>query len=100
MDQLTLDCIAARKAGMTYGKWKALQPRIEVVMPKQEEKKPKPEVREPMPIRECKHCGKEFATDNGAKRYCCYECYYDAGQIRNKENYWRKKERMMADGMV
>mgnify|MGYP003292499149 CR=1 FL=1 len=96
MDQLTQDCIAARKAGMSYGKWKALQPRVEVVMPKQEE----PEAKKELPKRVCLYCGKEFATGHGTKRYCGYDCYYEAGKIRQRESHWRKKERMMANGNV
>ena len=98
MDQLTLDCIAARKAGMTYGKWKALQPRVEVVIHQEEEKKP--EIKGGMSIRECKYCGKAFSTANGQMYYCDYDCYYEAARIRNKERYRMKKERMMADGKV
>ena len=98
MDQLTQDCIAARKAGMTYGKWKALQPRVEVVMPKQEEKKPV--AKKELPKRVCRYCGKEFTGDNGNSLYCGYDCSYEAQKVRQKANYKRKKEGMMAVGKI
>ena len=91
MDQLTRDCIAARKAGMTYGKWKSLQPHIEVEKPAQEDLVPK---------RVCRHCGKEFTVEKGRRYYCDYDCYYEAGKVRIMANYRKKRERMKANGNV
>ena len=93
MDQLTLDCIAARKAGMSYGRWKALQPRVEVVMPKQE-------VKEYAPKRVCKYCGKEFEVTHNSMLYCDSACKYESNKAQFRAKYWMKKERMMADGKV
>ena len=100
VDQLTQDYIAARKAGMTYGKWKALHyvPPVEVEIPKKGEMKP--EVRDDLPKRACRYCGKEFNAACSQKLYCNHDCYYEAGKIRSKAYYLRKKERMMASGKV
>ena len=97
MDQLTLDCIAARKAGMTYGKWKALQPRVEVVMPEQEVEEP--EVEKGIPKQLCRTCGKEI-VGHANRRYCNDDCRYEEIKRRSLAYYLRKKERMMANGKV
>ena len=98
MDQLTLDCIAAQKAGMTYGKWKALHyvPPAEIEIPQKEE----PEADEEAPKRLCRYCGKEFTVTHSLKLYCDSTCKYEAFKISQNERYHRKKERMMADGKV
>lgn len=100
MDQLTLDCIAAQKAGMTYGKWKALQPRVEVVMPEQEElPEEEPDVKKEPPKRLCKACGK-VVTGHGCRRYCDDACAYEGVKARTRAYYKRKMERMKANGQV
>lgn len=94
MDQLTLDCIAAQKAGMTYGKWKALNyvpPAVEI---------PKEEVIQDVPKRVCKHCGKEFIVSHGSMLYCDSTCKYEVAKANQRAKYWIKKERMMADGKI
>ena len=100
MDQLTLDCIAARKAGMTYGKWKALHyvPPVEVEIPKYGVK-PEPEIEVEPPKQVCRYCGKEFKGHIN-RRHCDDACKYEAFKVSQNERYHRKKERMMADGKV
>ena len=77
MDRLAMNAMLAMKAGMSYGKWKALQP---AVVP---EKKELPEG-----WRLCPGCGKEF-TGRKNKKYCCKECqvedYHKRISKTNKE---------------
>ena len=73
MDQLTKDAVAARKAGMTYGKYMAT-------------KNPTVIVREPEGYKHtCLFCGKEFYIKHKKlRKYCsdlCREQYY---QTKNK----------------
>lgn len=98
MDQLTMDSIAAQKAGMSYGKWKALQPRTEAVRPVVKV----PEEPEDM---KCVVCGKEipitYIGSGGHNRICCSDaCSYERMKERNRLYYHRKKERMMAGGKI
>ena len=101
VDQLTQDCIAARKAGMTYGKWKAMHyvPPVEVEIPKQEVK-PEPKVKKEAPKRVCRYCGKEFVVGHRQMWHCSEDCSYESQKARQKAKYWMKKERMMADGKI
>ncbi len=65
---------------MSYGKWKALQPPIEVELPKTE------------PQRPCGICGKEIRPEvNGNAKYCSPECYQQAHNAKNRERYLRQK---------
>ena len=91
MDRLTLDCIAAQKAGMTYGKWKALHPHTsEAVATKTPTKC----------ARLCSVCGMEIPSSYHGKLYCGEECAYEAKLARTREYNLRRKERMMANGNV
>ena len=86
MDNLTMDCIAAQKAGMSYGKWKALHPTTLVDIPIK--------VKSP-----CRICGGEMPEDaRKGTLYCGPKCVAEADNRRHKERYRIKKERMMADG--
>ena len=90
MDQLTLDCIAARKAGMTYGKWKALQPvgAPVAVVEIEPEEVPK------RAVRTCKNCGREVpAIMHGSVKYCSIDCKYEIIRIKQRDYYRRKRER-------
>ena len=64
MDQLTKDCIEAQKAGMSYGKWKAMQPPRE--KPKQKEEKPS--------NKRCRVCGTAIPMTSKRMVYCSDEC--------------------------
>ena len=96
LDQLTMDSIAAQKAGMSYGMWKALHPNTKVVENNQAE------VAVPQgELRYCLNCGEQispYAHRNSL--YCCPECAYAAKRARAIEHYHTKKERMMAIGKV
>ena len=61
MDRLARNAMLARQAGMSYGKWKALQPRIPV------------EKMAPENWIECEWCGKPFRP-RGGKRFCDLDC--------------------------
>ena len=68
---------------MSYGKWKALQPRVEI------------EVDVYKPRRPCRICGTDIPPEvNGNAIYCSHECYQEGYRIKSKERYLKKK--MMA----
>ena len=90
MDRLAKNAMKAMKAGMSYGKWKALQP----VVPAEE--KPLPEG-----WLNCERCGKPFKKRGGTKRFCNDECRSVA--YRDKHNaymqqYREKKNKEAKDG--
>ena len=76
-DKLAQDAKAAREAGMTYGKWKAMQSPVNVV-PSSKRKGIK---------KICLHCGKEFyQTSAIEKKYCDENCrnYYYQNRVREE----------------
>lgn len=82
MDNLTRDAVAAKKAGMTYGQWKAMQ-------------EPAPIVPAPrgVVIKTCEFCGTEFRYRNNRQRkYCSDEC-------KIKMNYLQMRAKKMAAAM-
>ena len=62
MDRLAMNAMLARKANMSYGKWKAMQEPVKV------KEAPIPEG-----WQKCEHCGKPFKPANG-KRFCDIAC--------------------------
>lgn len=81
MDRLARNAMLAKQAGMSYGKWKALQPIVKV------EEKSVPEG-----WRKCEHCGEPFKGKSG-KRFCDVYCRQKAYEPRAKEiqlEYMRK----------
>lgn len=86
-----MEAIAARKAGMSYGKYKATHPgtyltSVEIEPPNP----PKPE-----PVRRsCARCGKMFEVDaHKRKRYCSMEC---ADATAKERDLGRQRERRAA----
>ena len=83
MDELSRDAMLAKQAGMSYGKWRALQP------PEKEKVK---EI--PNGMVKCEICGKLFKK-RGTKRFCDTVCremaYRDKTRELNAEYYRRKK---------
>ena len=81
-DKLSQEVAMALAAGMSYGKWKALQPPVTV-------KKELPEG-----WRYCPQCGKPFKSGQG-KRFCDIYCrtkaYAPKARECNRRNYRRKK---------
>ena len=86
MDRLTSDSIAAQRAGMTYGKWKALHPNTDVnVQPVTE-------------TRRCVICGREItkrSSTSGRQRklYCSSECSYEAIKNRERARYHKREDK-------
>lgn len=79
-DKLTQENAMALAAGMSYGKWKALQNPTVIVKPRQPE------------YGSCIHCGKPFDRPGSPQRkYCNEDCRLAA---RDK----RKQERRAEDG--
>jgi hypothetical protein len=76
----------ARQAGMSYGKWKAMQP----IVPIDKKKETSPDQ-----MRVCPYCGKQFKR-SGKKIYCGDFCrnqhYYERSKEQNKNRRKRKKE--------
>ena len=78
MDNLAKDAAAALAAGMSYGKWKAMQAY----------EQSKKQTTEPEPgWKVCKHCGKFFKPRSYRPQiYCDYDCQHDAARQRHNEN--------------
>ena len=81
LDRLTRDAIAAEQAGMSYGKWKALQPHTS------EEDDEELEIDPDSVTATCEGCGEQFVKFKWqtVKRFCCSTC-------QNKYNR-QKRER-------
>ena len=80
-DQLAKDAAAARAAGMSYGKWKALQGE-------------RPETKKEIPEgwRICVYCGKPFKPATWRKQlYCEAYCQKRATEKRYKAQKRRRK---------
>ena len=76
MDRLARNAMLARQANMSYGKWKAMQPIVEV------DKKAIPEG-----WRVCEHCGKPFKPRTKQKqRYCEFVC-------QQRAYYWKTRKK-------
>lgn len=82
LDHLTRDVLDAEAAGMSYGQYKALNPRT-YVDPEYAPPAPKPDpgMRELV----CVHCGGTFLTakQKSNKQYCSDECRVEASRERN-----------------
>lgn len=91
MDNLAREAKLARKAGMTYGKWKAMQ------KPAKPKKKQIPEG-----WRECIYCGKPFKPSHPSQKYCDIYCRNQAYKPKEKaikREYMKEyRERMKEDG--
>ena len=72
VDNLARNALLATQAGMSYGKWKAMQP---VAEPKLKEL--------PEGWRLCR-CGKAF-TGRANKKYCCPECQHKHYNIKRRK---------------
>ena len=86
MDNLAKDAAAALAAGMSYGRWKAMQDKPVVIEKKEET---------PEGWKTCLRCGKPFKASKYGKgqKYCEYECQRAAQSERNREKmreYYRE----------
>ena len=80
MDNLARNAMLARQAGMSYGKWKALQPRVDPA-----KKEVKSEWERVCPVR-----GETFIRkDNRTQTYCNMYCKEEAW----KERYRQRKRK-------
>ena len=82
MDNLARDAMLAKQAGMSYGRWKAMQ---EPVKPK------KKDIPEGWKV--CKGCGKAFKPHDCKQKYCDIGCREEAYKPRARElrtEYMRK----------
>lgn len=77
-DKLAIDAGKARAAGMSYGKWKAMQEPV------------KDEKKIPEGSKECPYCGKVFYPSDVRQKYCDAVCCQKANDKRHRE---RKRER-------
>ena len=90
MDNLARNAMLARQAGMSYGKWKAMQT-------------PTPIEQNGIPEgwKYCRWCGKAFKPKAGKQIYCEYDCrekaYYEKSReiriVANAEYRRKRKER-------
>lgn len=81
MDNLARNAMLAKQAGMSYGKWKAMQQPVQIH---------KPQDLQPGWGR-CAECGKPFKKYNKKQQYCEVGCQKQAYDRKNKE---RKAEYM------
>lgn len=81
-DILALEAAEALAAGMSYGKWKAMGGKVEMVGER------------PLPLgcKACKQCGKPFKPKKGtSQHYCDDACRYEAQRERDREKYHARK---------
>lgn len=91
LDKLAQDAIAAQKAGMSYGKWKAMQEPV-VIKPK-----PLPGV---VRMVVCRHCGKEFPVyHNKYKVYCSDQCRMEGWHKIQRERLKGEKASEQAENV-
>lgn len=73
MDNLLTDARAAKRAGLSYGQWKAMQKPSEI----------KPALKIGENRCTCVWCGKEFVQrDKRPRKYCGDYCRYEASYAR------------------
>lgn len=80
MDNLARDSTAAIKAGMSYGKWKALHPHTKREAEQESEN-----------ARPCRRCGKPIPSELHPNfKYCSAECSHAATNERVRNKYREK----------
>ena len=75
MDKLAREAMLARKARMSYGQWKALQP----IVPKKKDVIPEG-------WRKCKGCGKAFKPNKGNQLFCEIGCRSEHFNEKHRES--------------
>lgn len=85
LDNLTINVLAAEKAGLSYGKYMAL---------KHEKEQPQKMAESPIPPgwKVCPHCGKKFYAEQGKRRYCSEFCYQQANYKAHRERIMEKRK--------
>lgn len=95
VDKLAHDAAAARAAGMTYGKWKAMHPTTEI---REEPKRDEKELEKHKIWRKCVLCGKDFCIPiKNNRKYCSIACYDYVNNERSKKYQRQKRERERAE---
>lgn len=94
MDNLAKDAASALAAGMSYGKWKALQ------------ENPVPEKKTdeiPEGWKTCKRCGKPFNPKSKTQKYCEALCQIETAKEKDRERHNKRmqqyRERKKAESM-
>ena len=85
LDNLTINVLAAEKAGLSYGKYMALK----------HEKEQPPKMVEPPPQpcwKVCPHCGKKFYAEQGKRLYCSEFCYQQANYKAHRERILKNRK--------
>ncbi len=87
-DKLAQDAASARQAGMSYGRWKAMQNPVTITKP--DPAKVVPDLECAGMIKKiCAHCSKEFFTSRRTRQiYCGRPC-------RDSANYHKKLKKEM-----
>lgn len=92
MDRLARNAMLAKQAGMSYGKWKAMQETIQI------KKKESPE--EDMKV--CPYCGKKFKPKSKKQKYCDITCqqqhWYENNKERLNERIREKRKEAVVNG--
>lgn len=94
IDRLAVNAKAAMDAGMSYGKWMALQYGAK----RQQAKEIVP--KSVSDTRACAWCGKEFRMENrpANKKYCCDRCKKKADNQRCRKAYQERKKKEREHG--
>lgn len=83
MDRLARNAMLAKQSGLSYGKWKAMQPIVPIA-----------EKEEPKDLKVCPYCGEKFRQPTKRKQtYCNVICQQQAYYERNKKKFldWQKE---------
>lgn len=87
MDNLARNAMLAKQANLSYGKWKAMQPIVEIK---------KPEIQEGE--KKCPGCGKLFMPGNKKQIYCEVVCqretYRRTHKIQRREKMRERRAQM------
>lgn len=83
-DNLALDALAARRAGMSYGAYKALHPETRAANESGPQSKKQQTTTRRVYEFFCRSCGNKFTTTNKKRRYCCDDC-----KIRRDSAHYR-----------
>ena len=89
MDNLSADVRSAICSGMSYGKWKALNPKTKHEEPDRKQKEKQTKI--------CPECGREFTSHLPSKIYCSEDCGKPARNRRAIKKY-REKNRGEENG--
>lgn len=75
MDRLSRNAMLAKQAGMSYGKWKAMQPPVDATKTI------------PDGWKACEYCGKPFPPKSH-QRFCEYSCR----EAAQRERKWKEQD--------